>query len=216
MHSPVSQLRRHPQFHSQFLEHDRDVLVWLPPGYEGSTGVLRPSDDGSTDVRFPVLYMHDGQNLFEPETAFNKGEHWRVGETATELIEAGRIEPLIVVGIYTPGRPGFTSTRRPTMRNSAAASGRLRPDDHRRAQAADRSHLSNAGRSRQTGMPDHRSAGWCRCTWRSITRDFRPRRGVVAVGLVGSQDGAENHPRSESQAEARLWVDMGTAEGAAD
>ena len=47
--------------------------------------------------------MHDGQNLFEPETAFNKGEHWRVGETATELIEAGRIEPPIIVGIYNTG-----------------------------------------------------------------------------------------------------------------
>ncbi len=103
MHPSDSQLRRHEQFHSEFLEHDRDVLVWLPPGYDRSTDVLRPFDDRSTDVRYPVLYMHDGQNLFEPETAFNKGEHWRVGETATELIEAGRIEPPIIVGIYNTG-----------------------------------------------------------------------------------------------------------------
>lgn len=106
MHLSDSQLRRHEQFHSAFLEHDRDVLVWLPPGYdevrdEGSgrsfdTGVRH---DGS---RYPVLYMHDGQNLFEPETSF-LGEHWRVAETATELIEAGRIEPLIIVGIYNTG-----------------------------------------------------------------------------------------------------------------
>ena len=75
MHPPGSQLRRHDAFHSEFLEHDRDVLVWLPPGYhEGSD-------------RYPVLYMHDGQNLFEPDTAFQKGEHWRLGETAAELIE---------------------------------------------------------------------------------------------------------------------------------
>jgi predicted alpha/beta superfamily hydrolase len=47
--------------------------------------------------------MHDGQNLFEPNTAFNPGEHWRVGETATGLIEAGRIQPLIIVGIYNTG-----------------------------------------------------------------------------------------------------------------
>jgi predicted alpha/beta superfamily hydrolase len=91
MHSSDSQLRRHEQFHSAFLEHDRDVLVWLPPGY-----------DGSTDLRYPVLYMHDGQNLFESETSF-QGDHWRVAETATELIEAGRIEPLIIVGIYNTG-----------------------------------------------------------------------------------------------------------------
>jgi len=86
-----AKLSRHEQFHSAVLEHDRDVLVWLPPGY------------GESEARYPVLYMHDGQNLFEPETAFNPGEHWRVGETATELIAAGRIEPLIVVGIYNTG-----------------------------------------------------------------------------------------------------------------
>lgn len=90
MHSPGGQLRRHEAFHSEFLEQDRDVLVWLPPGY----------DDGNA---CPVLYMHDGQNLFEPDTAFQKGEHWRVGETAAELIEAGTIEPLIIVGIYNTG-----------------------------------------------------------------------------------------------------------------
>ena len=91
MHPSASQLRRHEQFPSEFLKHDRDVLVWLPPGYDWS------------EARYPVLYMHDGQNLFEPDTAFLKGEHWRVGETATELIAAGRIEPLIIVGIYNTG-----------------------------------------------------------------------------------------------------------------
>jgi predicted alpha/beta superfamily hydrolase len=90
---PEAKLHRHPAFHSEFLEHDRDVLVWVPPGY----------DEGSHEGSYPVLYMHDGQNLFEPETAFQKGEHWRVGETATELIEQGRIEPLIIVGIYNTG-----------------------------------------------------------------------------------------------------------------
>src|SRR5687768_4600294 len=100
MHPPESQLRRHDAFHSQYLEHDRDVLVWLPPGYPGV------EDDGPTDAtkhRYPVLYMHDGQNLFEPDTAFQKGEHWRVGETATRLIDEGLIDPPIIVGIYNTG-----------------------------------------------------------------------------------------------------------------
>jgi enterochelin esterase-like enzyme len=103
MHPPDSQLRRHQQFHSAFLEQDRDVLVWLPPGYDHPTDVSRPFDGGPAAGRYPVLYMHDGQNLFEPETAYNKGEHWRVGETAARLIAQGRIEPLIVVGIYNTG-----------------------------------------------------------------------------------------------------------------
>src|SRR5262245_31213387 len=93
MESPttLSTLRKHLAFHSSHLEHDRDVVVLLPSAYERS------------QRRFPVLYMHDGQNLFEPDTAFVKGEHWRVGETVTELVEAGRLEPLIVVGIYNTG-----------------------------------------------------------------------------------------------------------------
>src|SRR5688572_23106927 len=116
MHPPGGHLRRHEAFQSKFLEQDRDVLVWLPPGYDDGSErefTTPVRDDGSkqgftTEVhddgsRYPVLYMHDGQNLFEPDTAFQKGEHWRVGETATELIESGEIEPLIIVGIYNTG-----------------------------------------------------------------------------------------------------------------
>ena len=95
MHSSSATLKRHEQFHSSYLAGDRDVLVWLPPGYD--------TDETDEARRYPVLYMHDGQNLFEPETAFKKGEHWRVGETATALIDAGRLDPLIIVGIYNTG-----------------------------------------------------------------------------------------------------------------
>ena len=119
MHSSASQLRRHEQFHSRFLEQDRDILVWLPPGYGGSTDVVPAFDCGSTDVRYPVLYMHDGQNLFEPETAFQKGEHWRVGETANELIEAVRIEPPIIVGIYNTGYPTSVEPPPPNARRTS-------------------------------------------------------------------------------------------------
>ena len=47
--------------------------------------------------------MHDGQNLFDPETSFIKGNYWRMGETADALMEAGTIEPLMIVGIYNAG-----------------------------------------------------------------------------------------------------------------
>jgi predicted alpha/beta superfamily hydrolase len=94
MHVPASTstLRAHARFRSQFLPDPRDITVFLPPGYEQARG-----------VRYPVLYMHDGQNLFDPAAAFKKGEHWRVGETASELIEAGRLNPLIIVGIANTG-----------------------------------------------------------------------------------------------------------------
>lgn len=77
-------------FESEILGSARTVAVWLPPGYR--------KDDVS---RFPVLYLHDGQNLFDRATAFR--EEWQVGETAAALIESGDIEPLIVVGVYNAG-----------------------------------------------------------------------------------------------------------------
>jgi predicted alpha/beta superfamily hydrolase len=85
-------LVRHEAFHSDHLPDDRNLTIYLPPGYESST-----------ERRYPVLYLHDGQNLFDPDAAFKKGEHWRVGETATALIEAALIPPLIIVGIDNAG-----------------------------------------------------------------------------------------------------------------
>ena len=85
-------LLEHKHFRSRFLPDDRDITIFLPPGYEDDPG-----------RRYPVFYMHDGQNLFDPAKAFKKGEHWRVGETATELIEAGRVAPVMIVGIGNAG-----------------------------------------------------------------------------------------------------------------
>ncbi len=82
----------HPQFHSRFLEHDRDISVYLPPGYEEE-----PHRD------FPVLYLHDGQNLFDPRTSFVRGQTWRVAETADVVIGAREVEPLVIVGIANSG-----------------------------------------------------------------------------------------------------------------
>ena len=62
-------------FHSGILANDRDITIYLPPGYEDRDG-----------LRYPVLYMHDGQNLFEPERAFIPGQHWRLAEAADEVI----------------------------------------------------------------------------------------------------------------------------------
>jgi predicted alpha/beta superfamily hydrolase len=85
-------LRRHRRFHSAILPDDRDLVVYLPSEY-----------GASTRRRFPVLYMQDGQNLFEGHEAYVKGEHWRLGETADREIAAGRVAPLIIVGVFHAG-----------------------------------------------------------------------------------------------------------------
>lgn len=94
-------LRVHDRLPSGFLGRDVRVWVLLPPGY-----------DRHPDRRFPVFYLHDGQNLFDDATSF-VGE-WQADEIATALIAEGRIRPVILVGIdhagvhrvdeYTPTR----------------------------------------------------------------------------------------------------------------
>lgn len=83
------QLHKHENFPSRFLTKKRDLIVYIPGIYE-----KRP------DLRFPVLYLEDGQNLFDPATSFIPGMFWHVGETADALIAQGAIQPLIIVGIY--------------------------------------------------------------------------------------------------------------------
>jgi predicted alpha/beta superfamily hydrolase len=75
------------ELNSRIFGNTRLVRVWLPPDYDGW---------GAT--HYPVLYLNDGQNLFNPVTAF-AGVHWQVGETATRLIAEQKIRPLIIVGI---------------------------------------------------------------------------------------------------------------------
>jgi predicted alpha/beta superfamily hydrolase len=77
---------------SRIFRNTRTVRVWLPPDC-----------DRRGETRYPVLYLNDGQNLFEPTTAF-AGVHWQVGETANRLIAEGKIAPLIIVGIDNMGR----------------------------------------------------------------------------------------------------------------
>src|SRR3990170_6793897 len=72
---------------SAHLGGSRRVTVWVPPRGRAASG-----------DRYPVLYLNDGQNLFDPGRAFT-GRTWRVAETAGRLVRHGRIRPLIIVGI---------------------------------------------------------------------------------------------------------------------
>jgi predicted alpha/beta superfamily hydrolase len=81
----------HEHFHSEILHNDRQLIVWLPPNYAAEA-----------NSRFPVLYLHDGQNCFDASTSFS-GVEWRADETADALIRAGKIRPIIIVGIANVG-----------------------------------------------------------------------------------------------------------------
>ena len=82
---------------STIFGNTRKLRVWLPEAYDDP---LRAEDS------FPVLYLNDGQNLFDPATALFGDTEWRVDETVAWLIETGQIEPVVVVGIDNAGARG--------------------------------------------------------------------------------------------------------------
>lgn len=101
VHTVVGDLRAHFDFPATKLGNKRTILVLLPPGY-----------DDEPDRRYPVLYMHDGQNLFDASTSYI-GVEWSVDETLTRMIASGQVEPLIVVGIENTIDRAFEYTPAP-------------------------------------------------------------------------------------------------------
>lgn len=79
---------RHENFSSTYVN-PRNVDVWLPENY-------------SADKKYAVLYMQDGQMLFDSTTTWNKQE-WGVDETLSDLMHQNKIEDCIVVGIWNGG-----------------------------------------------------------------------------------------------------------------
>ena len=91
--SATGDLRLH-EFHSRIFANKRFVRVWLPPGYD---------NPASASQQYPVLYLNDGQNLFEASASFT-GVEWQVDETADRLIREGTIPPMIIVGLDNAGK----------------------------------------------------------------------------------------------------------------
>ena len=67
----------------------RNIDIWLPKNY-------------STKTKYAVLYMHDGQMLYDPEMSWNK-QAWNTDDVASELIKSGKTKPFIIVGIWNGG-----------------------------------------------------------------------------------------------------------------
>jgi predicted alpha/beta superfamily hydrolase len=83
------------QLRSRVFHNMRTLRIWLPPEY---------SSPKHSSARFPVLYLNDGQDLFNACTSMYSNSEWRVDETATRLIYERKVRPLIIVGIDNAGR----------------------------------------------------------------------------------------------------------------
>lgn len=88
----AGKLERIENFKSKYIS-PRNVDVWLPDGYD-------------KNKKYAVLYMHDGQMLFDSEVTWNKQE-WAVDEAMSKLIKEGKIKETIVVGIWNDGKSRY-------------------------------------------------------------------------------------------------------------
>lgn len=104
----VGELHTHERFYSSALSNVRTVWVWVPPGYSREES-----------RRYPVVYMHDGQNLFDAAKA-SFGVEWGVDEAVWNLVQVGAMRQCIIVGVentadrfgeYTPSAAGGVGGR---------------------------------------------------------------------------------------------------------
>jgi predicted alpha/beta superfamily hydrolase len=109
-------------FASRFLPDERDIFVYLPAAY-----LQEP------ERRFPVFYLHDGQNLFDGRMSYVVNRTWRATTTTDALTQLGEIEPVILVGVANTGvrrMAEYTPTRDPRLGGGEGRSyGRLLVDD---------------------------------------------------------------------------------------
>jgi predicted alpha/beta superfamily hydrolase len=196
-------LRVHERFASQFLSTRRDLIVYLPPGY-----------DESKNARYPVLYLQDGQNLFSPATAFG-GQDWRADAAADQLICAGEIEPLLIVGVFHAGvrrLSEYTPTRDPKLRKGGKAA--------RYAQTLAReikAFIDHAYRTRK-GAPHAAVGGSSLGALASLVAGLNYPRVFGHVAAMSPSvwwDRRSILPMVEAYRErvrGRIWLDAGTAE----
>lgn len=193
--------------HSLKLDTNRAVRVWLPPDY---------FEPASGERRYPVMYMLDGQNVFDAATSF-AGE-WGMDETATALITEGAIEPLIVVGIDNGGpdraaeyNPPYTSYQ--GRQNSG--------DRHLDFLVDELMPLINERYRTRTG-PEHTGLGGSSFGGNATLYALSARPGVFSRALVESpavivsERKLLEHLRSDTgELPRRVFIGVGSAESAA-
>ena len=202
-----NRLRLHAAFASRFLPDPRDILVYLPPGY-----------DESPDRFYPVLLMHDGQNLFDGRTSFVPGRTWQVSEHADAAIAAGEIEPLVIVGIYNTGDrrlAEYTPDRNPQMGGGEAqAYGNLITRE-----------LLPWIRERYRVRAERESTGMAGSSLGGLVTLFLGLRHAEIFGRLGALSpsvwwnrksilGLVNEHAPQVWERPRLWLDIGEREGA--
>lgn len=195
-------IRRHDGFPSRILGTERTILVYLPPGYQRE------------ERRYPVLYLHDGQNVFDAATSFS-GVEWGADETAQRLIMEGRMQPIIMVAVYHQDRVNEYTPVMDVMRKEGGQgelyarflAEELKPfiDENYRT-LPEAGHTAVAGSSLGGLISLYLAAGrpqvFGMCA--ALSPSLSWSRGWILRYLLGTPGWAGR---------VRFWVDMGTREG---
>jgi predicted alpha/beta superfamily hydrolase len=182
---------------------NRKLIVWLPPGY-----------DTNTSAHYPVLYMHDGQNLMNARTAAFSVE-WGVDETAQRLVESGKMEPVIIVGVYN------TDDRIPEYTQIATAQyGGGKADDYGHllvevVKPLIDSTYRTKPEAQYTGVAGSSLGGLVSMYFGLTHASTFTRLGVVSPSVWwGNRDIVTRVNGLSSKLPLRIWLDIGTNEDA--
>jgi len=191
-------------FHSAILPDDRLVSVYLPSMY-----VEEPAR------RFPVFYLHDGQNLFDGRTSYVPGCTWRAHSTADELSASLAIEPVILVGIANTGlrrMAEYTPTRDFKMGGGDGPKyGRLIAEELKPLIDAEYRTLLSP---RHTGLGGSSLGGLISLYLGFMYPDVFSKLAAMSPSLWWDHRSILNLPfRSRTKPDLKIWLDMGSAEG---
>jgi enterochelin esterase-like enzyme len=202
----ASELITHADFHSLRLGENRTVVVYLPPGYRRDTRRL-----------YPLLLLHDGQNVFDGSASYTPGEYWRVRESADQLIGGRRIEPLVIAAVYHGGAQRvyeYTPARSGKLGGGGLAL-------HARMVVEEllpflRARYRLAPQARHTGLGGS-SLGGLATLW--IGLEHPESFGKLAVmspsAWWGGRQIVKKVQAIQDPRRPRLWLDVGTEEGTA-
>ena len=204
-HTLTGDIRLHKSFHSKILNNDRDVIVYLPPGY-----------DKDKQRRYSVLYFHDGQNLFDGATSFIPGQEWRLDEAAQSLIAGGKIEPLIIVGVYNTGKDRideYTPVEEPKYKAGGKADlyGRLLVEELK--PFIDKTYRTKKDAA-HTGLGGSSLGGLVSVYLGLRYPNVFGRLAVVSPSVWWGNNQIVKYVESQNKKpQLRIWLDIGTKEG---
>lgn len=197
-------IERIEMFESKILSNQRQITVYLPAGY-----------DERDDRRYPVLYMQDGQNLFDAERAYVPGNHWRLQEAADQAIGERTAEPMIIVGVDHAG-PGRMDEYTPVRDRKHSGGGRAA--EYARFLIEE---LKPAIDERYRTLPDAANTGVGGSSLGGLVSlylvlqhpDVFRRAAVMSPSVWWSERAILNDAQSYDGEPPRLWLDIGGREG---